>query len=220
MRIDPHCIHLSPQWTSYHPKKPQIHADEFTSTCLVWRGPDHRKAARDCRAGQPCQYQALVPISRPGSLRSLSAGLANSLLHSGIGKVEGRQKRHAKGASAGEKTNSDGCSHPERWVFSPATGDSGSPVLLTKMGGTTNQAQHPPLCVLCNLCGSKGLSGGSVFICVICGQDGWVAFVNSSCLRAFVVATWVAALCPLRLCGFSVNENALLWTFQSLFGYC
>jgi hypothetical protein len=40
-----------------------------------------------------------------------------------------------------------------------------------------------------------------VFICVICGQ-----------LRA--------ALCPLCLCGFSVNENALLWTFWPLFGYC
>jgi len=36
---------------------------------------------------------------------------------------EERQNRRATGASVGEKTGSDGCLHPERSGFSPATGD-------------------------------------------------------------------------------------------------
>ncbi len=43
---------------------------------------------------------------------------------------------------------------------------------------------------------------------------GWV---GGSVSRSSISIGSVGLLC---LCGFSVNENAVLWTFQSLFGYC
>ena len=42
-----------------------------------------------------------------------------------------------------------------------------------------------------------------------------VAPVSSKLFRA-LKGGWMA----LSFCGFSVNENTLLWTFQALFGYC
>jgi len=43
-------------------------------------------AASDCRADQPFHKRASAPVVQPGSLRSLSAGLATSLLHSIVAK--------------------------------------------------------------------------------------------------------------------------------------
>ena len=48
----------------------------------VWRGFGRRPTARYHWAVQPPQKRAFVPVSRPSVLRSSSAGLASSLLHS------------------------------------------------------------------------------------------------------------------------------------------
>ena len=88
-------------------------------------------------------------------------------------KKEKRQNRRANGTSAGEKTNSDECLHPERKVFSPATGDHRSPVVLPPISGVTIQAQHPPLCV------SGWVVGLRVFV-PSCLRRGWVGGSVSS----------------------------------------
>jgi len=59
---------------------------------------------------------------------------------------------------------------------------------------------------------------GSVFICVICGQERVGGRLCASATLRFLL--WVP-LCD--LCGsvvFRVNEIALLWTFQALISYC
>ena len=109
-----------------HPEKPQItqiHADAVTLPLSAWRGPGRRTTARNRWGGTPSRKLEFGPVSRPNGLRSASTGLATSLLYSITGNGTARQNRRAAGASVGEKTNSDGCLHPERWVFSPATGD-------------------------------------------------------------------------------------------------
>ena len=109
-----------------HPKKPpitHIHANVVTWALSTWRGPGRRTTARNRWVGTPLRIQAFVTVSRPNGLRSASAGLAKSLLLSRIGKVEERQKRHAKGVSAGEKRGGDERLGSEPASFSPETGD-------------------------------------------------------------------------------------------------
>ena len=138
-------------------------------------------------AGESPQKPAFVPVSRPSNLRSSSAGLAISLFRSTGKRGEERQNRCANGTAAGEKTDSDVLLYPESSGLSPATGDSGSPVVLHSGSRTTNQAQCPPLRVFVSLCLRRGWAGASASICVICGLK--------------CVGGSVSSLCPLCLCG-------------------
>lgn len=109
-----------------HPEKPpitQIHANVVTLALSTWRGPGRRTTARNRWVGTPSRTLEFVTVSRPNGLRSASAGLANSLLHSRIGKEEEKQNGRASGTSAGEKLGGNGCLHPESSGFSPETGD-------------------------------------------------------------------------------------------------
>ena len=156
------------------PQITQIDPDEFVLACSMRRGSGRPATAGIRWAGKSPQKRAFVPVSRPSDLRSSSAGLAISLIQSTSRRGEERQNRRASGTTAGEKTDSDGFLHPESSGFSPATGDYGSPVVLTTIGETALQVQHPPLCALCALCGSIiDECARSGFICVICGQP-WV----------------------------------------------
>jgi len=94
--------------------------------------------------------------------------------------TEERQNRRATGTSAGEKWGVDGRSRPEAALFSPATGDHQSPVVLPPRSGTAFQAQRPPLRV-------GGRAGGlRVFVpswlrrgwlCVLCDSVVVLSFV-------------------------------------------
>jgi hypothetical protein len=101
------------------------------------RGPGRRTTAGYRKAGPPIRMQAFVTVSRPCGLRSASAGLATSLPHSipvrgslHPTEEEERQNRRAKGTSAGEQRGGDERLGSEPASFSPATGDSQSPVVL------------------------------------------------------------------------------------------
>jgi len=137
-------------------------------------------------AGPPLQKQAFVSVSRPSSLRSASAGLATSLLHSIVGNCTHPPLTRVKA----EPTCPGHVGRCGGWLRRTLT--FGADGLLT--GGrrfliacrsaannwTAFQTQHPRLCALCVLCGSLRWVTGSGSICLICGQF---------------------SLCPLCLCG-------------------
>ena len=77
-------------------------------------------------------------------------------------KRKERQNRRAQGTSAVEKTDSDGCLRPESSVFSTATGDYRSPVVLPARNGNAFQPQRTPLRVFVSSCLRRGRVGGSV----------------------------------------------------------
>ena len=106
------------------------------------------------------------------------------------GKGE-RQNRRAPGTAAVRKCGDDERSGSESPRFLTAAGDP----IACRSAATTRESAHArnlPLCVF-----------ASLRLCV--RKGGWVAFVISSCLRAFVVATWVGgsvpSLCSPCLCG-------------------
>ena len=141
-----------------------------------------------CPARQPALFER-----RPRHLSSSSNRWEENALSRKNGGKEW-QNRRAAGASAGEKTASDEYSYSERAGFSPATGDSRSPVVLPSKSGTAFQAQPPPLraggwpSCLCVFVFATWAGGWICVICVICGQTGWVGgSVPPLCLCASVV---------------------------------
>jgi hypothetical protein len=84
---------------------------------------------------------------------------------------EKRQNRRAQSASAGEKTDSDGCSYPELAGFSPATGDYRSPVVLPPRSGAAFHTQRRPL-------GVGGRVGGLAFFARAGGWAAWRFWVG------------------------------------------
>jgi hypothetical protein len=118
---------------------------------------------RDRWVGKPTRELAFEAVSRPGGLRSVSAGLASSLLQfMDWGHVpfpnnqkEKRQNRRAPSTSAGEKAGCDERSRSEQTDFSPATGDSiACRSALNQRNG--HSAQCSPLCVFAPLRGWRG----------------------------------------------------------------
>jgi len=109
---------------------------------------------------------------RPRHLPSLFIGWERHAPSPEYEKEE-RQNRRASGTSAGEKTGCDERSCSEQTGFSPATGDSRSPVILPPISETTFQAQHPPLC------GGGTVGGLRVFV-PSCLRRGWVGGSVSS----------------------------------------
>ena len=79
------------------------------------------------RHGVPTQRPALAK-RRPRHFSSSLNGWEGHVLH--YNNTEERQNRRANGASAGEKRGDDKRSRSELASFSPATGDSQSPVVL------------------------------------------------------------------------------------------
>jgi hypothetical protein len=172
--------------------------------------------------GTPPRKRALVPVSRPSGLLSSSAGLATSLLHFMDGRVTHRPPnlKESRGrtdvlparrpvrrtAAMNARVRSRRTSHRRQAIRSPV-------VLPKKKRKRPTDSATTPL----RLCAFAFLWVG-----------GWPL-----CLRVFVVVTdsdkpSVSPLCLCDsvvflggwLCGFSVNDYHLLWTFQAHFGYC
>jgi hypothetical protein len=147
------------------------------------------------RRGVPTQRPALQK-RRPRHFSSLFNGWVRHAPSTKYGREE-RQNRRAPGTSVGEKS---ACSERERSsqpVFSPATGDSRSPVVLPPISGTAFQAQPPPLRVFVSSCLRLGRAGGSASICVICGLNGWVGALRlcvSATLRFFLCVSQCASV--------------------------
>jgi hypothetical protein len=83
----------------------------------------------------------------------MSAGLASSLLHSGLDRAyiqnkQERQNRRAKGTSAGEKRSDDESSLSEFASFSPAAGDHSIACRSAAKKRKHQKTQRPPLGVL------------------------------------------------------------------------
>jgi len=125
-------------------------------------GPPGRETVSiaSSRSDFPTRWSALCK-RRPRHLSFLfsSGGVHPSSTH----KREERQNRRAPGTATGEKSDFDESLLSEVAGFSPATGDSWSPVVLPPISATAFQAQLPPLYRLCVLCGSWV---GCVWICV------------------------------------------------------
>ena len=174
------------------PKEPADHLDHADSHRggNAWRGPGRRATARNRRIGHRFRPQAIVIGALSSGLRSESAGLATPPLHFMVGRstplplIGGRRNRRAPGASAGGKSDGDGCSHPEPADFLPVAGDR------TIAGGSAVNLRHcrinsAALCVIAplRLCVNsvagqdhqwsrptrRGSKRTSVYICVICG---------------------------------------------------
>ena len=126
------------------------------------------------RHGVPTQRPALSK-RRPRRFSSPFNSGERHLPHHN--NTEERQNRRATGASAGEKTDSDGCLHPESSGFSPATGD-----LLIACRSAGNKRNHlsSSATTSLRLCAFAPLRSFS---------DGWVALrlCGSAALRFFSV---------------------------------
>ena len=101
------------------------------------------------RPGAPAQRPALRERKPRHFSSSFNSWERHALLPNN--EREERQNRRAKGASAGEKWDVDGRLRPEAALFSPATGDQGSPVVPPPISGTAFQVQQPLLCVFAPL---------------------------------------------------------------------
>jgi hypothetical protein len=162
--------------------------------------PIHHQGTKDARptpgrpttagnrwARKPPRKQAFVPISWPSDLRSASAGLATSLLHSMAGKgtpsfpkmkekkgrTDAPQARQSvrSAATTNARVRSSRASHRRQAIIR-------SPVVLPSISGTITQTQPSLLCVFASLRG--GWAGG---LCVLCGSMGWMGgSVFSLCL--------------------------------------
>ena len=98
-----------------------------------------------------------------------------------------RRDRRAAGASAGGKSDRDGCLHPERSGFSPGAGDHRIAGVAAVPLQATLPKQVPLLCVLRVFVVATVFASvssvslwfarcdGSAFICVICGFSGSTA---------------------------------------------
>jgi len=135
---------------------------------IVRRGSGRGLTAGNRWAGQPLQKQAFVPVSRPSGLRSLSAGLATSLLRSIAGRV-------TRPFSKTQKRGRTDALHARRPVRSSAT--TSACVRSSRASHRRQTIARSPV-VLPGLSALSQNPGDHLFV----WADGRVAFV-SSCLR-------------------------------------
>jgi hypothetical protein len=161
--------------------------------------------------GRPTDPNASV--RRRGSTQqpafSESAGLASRVdQRSAFERVRMRRDRRAAGASAGGKSDRDGCLHPERSGFSPDAGDPGSPALPpAPLANSFEWA--PPLCAFASLSLCVVFRLRTCLICLIYGQATSPTQVPLLCvLRVFVVATILRSVASVPL-WFAGNRGGL-----------
>jgi len=112
--------------------QPRRHEDTKTSQSLLDRPARSRPPGGQGPLGRATVPNASVRRSHSTQRPALSesAGLASRLDQTfAFEQARIRRDRRAASASAGGKSDRDGCLHPERSGFSPGAGDLGSPAL-------------------------------------------------------------------------------------------